>query len=120
LPHNVKAPAYDITKDSKEIVVKLTTQKDSPAGQHQGVFAQVIVPEQGENVLHNVGGTVLRIDPPPPPKANPAPVVAKAAPTPPPAATKAPEKKLSRLEKLRLEQAEREKAAAAGDGKGQR
>jgi hypothetical protein len=114
LPHNVKAPAYDITKDSKEIVVKITTQKDSPAGQHQGVFAQVIVPEQGENVLHNVGGTVLRIDAPPPPKPNAAPVVAKAAPPPPAAPAKAPEKKLSRLEKLRLEQAEREKAAAGG------
>ena len=57
MPHNVKAPVYDITKDTKELLVKVTTQKDSPAGQHQGVFAQVIVPEQGENVLHNVGGT---------------------------------------------------------------
>jgi len=118
LPHHVAAPAYEITKDTKELVVKLTTQKDSPPGQHQGVFAQVIVSEQGENVLHNVGGTVLRIDPPPPPKAAAA-TVAKAA-TPPPAAAKPAEKKLSRLEKLRIEQADREKAAAAGDGKGQK
>jgi hypothetical protein len=115
LPHNVKAPEMDITKDSKELLVKLTTQKDSPPGQHQGLFAQVIVPEQGETVLHNVGGTVLRIDPPPPPKAN-QPAVAAAPPTPA-APAKPAEKKLSRLEKLRLEQAEREKASQTNPGK---
>lgn len=113
LPHNVKAPVLDITKDTKEVVVKLTTQKDSPPGQHQGIFAQVYIPEQGEQMLHQVGGTVLRIDAPAPPKANQPVKVASA--TPPPAAAPAKtEKKLSRLEKLRLEQAEKEKAAAGG------
>lgn len=112
LPHNVKAPITDVTKDTKEIVVKLTTQKDSPPGQHQGIFAQVYIPEQGEQMLHQIGGTVLRIDAPQPPKAN-QPVKVAAA-TPPPAAPAKTEKKLSRLEKLRLEQAEKEKAAAGG------
>ena len=60
----------DITKDTKEIVVKVTTQKDSPPGQHQGIFAQVYIPESGEQMLHQIGGTVLRIDAPPPPAAN--------------------------------------------------
>jgi hypothetical protein len=113
LPHNVKAPVMDITKDTKEITVKVTTQKDSPPGQHQGIFAQVYIPESGEQMLHQIGGTVLRIDPPPPPAANKPAVVAAA--TPPPAAAPAKtEKKLSRLEKLRLEQAEKEKAASGG------
>jgi hypothetical protein len=112
LPHNVKAPVLDITKDTKEVVVKLTTQKDSPPGNHQGIFAQVYIPEKGEQILHQVGGTALRIDPPPPPKAN---QPTKVAATPPPAAPPAKvEKKLSRLEKLRLEQAEKEKAAGGG------
>lgn len=111
LPHNVKAPVVDINKDTKEVVVKLTTQKDSPPGQHQGIFAQVYIPEKGEQMLHQVGGTVLRIDAPPPPKPNQPAAVAAA---PPPAAPAKTEKKLSRLEKLRLEQAEKEKAAAGG------
>ena len=110
LPHNVKAPVTEITKDTQEITVKLTTQKDSPPGQHQGIFAQVYIPENGEQMLHQIGGTVLRIDPPPPPAANkPAEI---AAATPAPAAPAKTEKKLSRLEKLRLEQAEKEKAAS--------
>jgi hypothetical protein len=63
-------------------------------------------------MLHQIGGTVLRIDAPATPKAN-QPVKVAAA-TPPPAAPAKTEKKLSRLEKLRLEQAEKEKAAAGG------
>ena len=56
------------------------------------------------------GGTVLRIDAPVPPKANQPVKVAAATPAPVAAPAKT-EKKLSRLEKLRLEQAEKEKAA---------
>jgi len=113
LPHHVVAPVLDITKDTKEVIVKLTTQKDSPPGQHQGIFAQVYIPEQGEQMLHQVGGTVLRIDAPQPPKANQPVKVAAATPAPAVAPAKT-EKKLSRLEKLRLEQAEKEKAAGGG------
>jgi hypothetical protein len=58
----------------------------------------------------------LRIDVPLPPKvapaATPAPKVEAKAATPPPAA--APPKRLTRLEQLRLEQEEREKALKAG------
>ncbi len=108
LPPKVTAPDVQITKDTKEIAFKLTLDKTSPAGQHNNVFCQVFVPHNGETVLHNVGGTQLRIDVPLPPKANePAkPVVAAAPPTP----SAAPSKRLTRLEQLRLEQAEREKA----------
>ena len=66
--------------------------------------------QNGEPVVHNLGGTELRIDVPlppkvaaPPPPPPPTQVAAKPAP-PPPAAP--PMKRLSRLEKLRLEQEE--------------
>jgi hypothetical protein len=70
----------------------------------------VIIKKDGEPIVHNVGGGgVLRIDAPPPPKANsPAPTVAQAAPAPE-AAKAAPPKPMSRLEKLRAEARERAK-----------
>jgi hypothetical protein len=112
LPHAVTAPDVDLTKDTKELVFKVKTDKGSPPGQHQNIFAQVVLTQNDEPVVLNTGGTVLRIDPPPPPKPNQpaAPVAAK----PPPAAPKPAEKRLTRLEQLRLEQAEREKAAKDG------
>jgi hypothetical protein len=108
LPPKVTAPDVEITKDTKEIAFKLTVDKTSPPGQHKNLFCQLAIVENGEPIAHNVGGTELRIDVPLPPRANepPKPVAAKPA-----APTKAPEKRLSRLEKLRQEQEEREKAA---------
>jgi hypothetical protein len=113
LPNKVTAPDLDITKDTKEFAFKVTIDKTSPPGQHRNLFCQVVVMHNGEPVVHNLGGTELRIDVPLPPKANapppkPAPVVAQQA-----APAKPPEKRLTRLEKLRLEQEEREKAAKA-------
>lgn len=111
LPHMVTAPEADITKDTKELAFKIKTDKASPAGQHKNLFCQVVVTHNGEPVLHNVGSGELRIDVPPPPKPNqpppgPMPVAQK-----PPEPQKPPEKRLTRLEKLRLEQQEKEKAA---------
>jgi len=62
--------------------------------------------------VHNVGSSELRIDVPLPPKQNeapkaPAPAVAAKKPEPPKLAA---QKRLTRLEQLRLEQEEREKA----------
>jgi hypothetical protein len=67
--------------------------------------------KDGEPIVHNVGGSELRIDVPLPPKPNAPPPAAPAAgqPPPAPAPAAAPMKRLSRLEQLRLEQAEREK-----------
>jgi hypothetical protein len=75
----------------------------------------VVVTQNGEPVVHNVGATELRIDVPLPPKANqPAPAPMPMAAAPMPTAQPAPMKRLTRLEQLRLEQEEREKAAKQG------
>jgi hypothetical protein len=107
----VTAPELDITKDTKELAFKVTVDKTSPPGQHRNIFCQVVITRDGEPIVHNVGGTELRIDVPLPPK-----VAAAPPPTPKPMPqpmqpAKPPEKRLTRLEKLRLEQEEREKAA---------
>jgi hypothetical protein len=110
LPNLVTAPELEITKDTTELVFKVATDKSSPAGQHKNLFCQVVITQNGEPVLHNVGGTELRIDVPLPPKPNtppPAPVAEQKPEAPMPPA----EKRLTRLEKLRVEQAERVKAA---------
>ncbi len=115
LPAGVASKELEFTKDSTELVFPVTIDPTSPAGQHATLFCQFTVVQNGEPIVHNSAfGGVLRIDPPPPAPANqPA-----AAETPAPAAPT--EKRLTRLEKLRLEQAERVKQAmnaAAGGGK---
>jgi hypothetical protein len=111
LPPKVGAPEASITKDTKEFAFKLTIDKASPPGQHKNLFCQVVIMQNGEPVVHNVGNSELRIDVPIPPKAaeaaKPAPKVVAAKPVD---QAKPPEKRLTRLEKLRLEQEEREKA----------
>lgn len=110
VPANVTAKDVEFNKDVKEFAFPIATQKNAPAGIHRNLFCQVTVMLNGEPVLHNLGSSELRIDVPLPPKPNaPAPTVAKAAPAPP-KANQAPPKRLTRLEKLRLEQEEREKA----------
>jgi hypothetical protein len=109
LPPKVTAPDVEITKDTKECSFKLAIDKTSPAGQHKNLFCQVVITEHGEPILHNVGSSELRIDVPIAPKTVAvAQAPAKPAAAPPPQAPA--EKRLTRLEKLRLEQAEREKA----------
>jgi hypothetical protein len=113
LPPKVAAPEMQITKDTKELAFKLNVDKTSPPGQHKNIFCQVVVMQNGEPILHNVGGSELRIDVPLPPKP-----ATTAAPPPKAAAQAAPQpaamKRLTRLEQLRLEQEEREKAAKNG------
>lgn len=111
LPHKVTAEPMEITKDTKELVFKIKTEADSPAGNHKNIFCQVVVTENAEPITHaRLGSTELRVDKPLPkpvaaaPKPDAPKVAEKAAPTPP------VEKRLTRLEKLRLEA----KAAAGG------
>jgi hypothetical protein len=116
LPAKVTTQELEVTKDSKEIAFPIVADKTSPAGKHGGIFAQVIIDRGGELITGNTGGTELRIDVPLPPKvavATPTPA-ATPAPTPPPMNPAQPPKRLTRLEQLRLEQEEREKAQAAG------
>jgi hypothetical protein len=117
LPNKVTTDVKKVAKDAKELVFHLKTDKASPAGNHQNLFCQVIVTMNGEPIVHNLGSGTLRVDVPLPPKPAPVAVAAApvAAPAPKPAApAPAPEKRLTRLEKLRLDAQEK---AKAGGGK---
>jgi hypothetical protein len=111
LPPKVTAPDVEITKDTKEVAFNLTLDPAAPAGTHNNIFCQVFVVQNGETVLHNVGGTQLRVDVPLVKAPAPAPKPAAVAQAPP---QKPPEKRLTRLEQLRLEQQEREKMSQGG------
>ena len=119
LPNKAVTEPVMLTKDLKEIIFKVTTDKTTPAGRHKTVFAQITIPMNGENIVHNVGSTELRVDVPLPPKVAPpkpaAPAVA-AAPKPAAPAVVAPPKRLTRLEMLRLEKAKKAEAAGGGGG----
>jgi hypothetical protein len=102
LPPKVECPEVEITAESKEISFPLKLDAAAAAGTHKNLFCQIVVTQNGEPVVHNLGSSELRID---------VPIAAKAAPTAAPkAAAPAAEKRLSRLEQLRKEQEEREKA----------
>jgi hypothetical protein len=113
LPNKVSAPEMEFNKDTKELVFKVATDPTSPEGRHKNVFAQVVVPQNGESVVHaRAGTTELRIDKPlPPPKDKP-----KEEPKKEVAKKEEPKKeeptRLSRLEQLRLDA--KQKAEAAG------
>jgi hypothetical protein len=113
LPNQVSAPPVEITKETKEFAFKVAAGLESPPGQHKTLFCQLVITQQGEPIMHNLGGSELRIDVPIAQKAAAPVQTAGAKPAAPPPQV-APAKRLSRLEKLRLEQEEREKAAKAG------
>ncbi|HKA05848.1 MAG TPA: PPC domain-containing protein, partial [Gemmataceae bacterium] len=116
LPPKVTTQELKLTKDTKEIAFPLKVEPTAPAGTHKNIFCQVVITENGEPVVHNLGGSELRIDVPLPPKKDAPPPATTAAAAPPPTPTPAaPPKRLSRLEQLRLEQEEREKAAKSGE-----
>jgi hypothetical protein len=117
LPFKVTTTEMEITKDTKEIGFKLTTDKTSPAGLHRNLFCQVVITKDDEPIVANTGYSELRLDVPIVKKDPPKPVTPVVTAKPPPAPTKPPEKRLTRLEKLRLEQEEREKAAKGGTPK---
>jgi len=106
LPHKVTAEPLQITAETKELVFKVKTEADSPEGTHKNIFCQITVLENNENIVHaRVGDSELRVDKPLPmpvavPTPEPMPVAAVEAPAvvAPPA-----EKRLTRLEKLRLD-----------------
>jgi hypothetical protein len=116
LPNKVTTVGAKITKDTPDLIFHLKTDKVSPAGNHANLFCQVVITQNGEPIVHNLGTGQLRIDVPLPPKPNTPPPAAAAAPKPAAEAPKpaaAPPKPLSRMEKLRQESQERAKAAAS-------
>lgn len=111
VPNKVTVGELELTKDKPELVFKIQTDPASPPGTHKNLFCQVVIPVNGEVVTHTAGTTELRLDKPLPPPVNapkPMPTAAPAAPMPV-AATPMPmpEKRLTRLEKLRLEAAQK-------------
>jgi hypothetical protein len=115
LPNEVTTEPREITKDSTELIFAVKTTGNSPAGRHKTVICRAVITANGEPISHTLGTGELRIDTPLPPKANPAaeaPMPAAAAAAP------APEKRLSPLEKLRLERQQAKTAAkVAGEAK---
>jgi hypothetical protein len=106
LPHGVTSTPLTFNKEAKEITFSLAVAADATVGKHQSLFCKVLVPFNGQKILHQLAnGGALRIDAPlviaaakpaEAPKAA-APAAATAAA---PAAAPA-EKPLSRLEQLR-------------------
>ena len=90
-----------ITPSTKEVVFNLEVTADTPIGNHNTIFCQILPKRQGHVIPHSTGqGGTLRVNPPPPaPKASKAPAakVAVAAKGKKPV----PKKPLSRLEQLR-------------------
>ena len=116
LPNEVTTEPREITKDSTELVFPVKTTANSPAGRHKTVICLAVITANGEPINHTLGTGELRIDTP-----LPAPAAAP-APPPMPAAAAAPappvEKRLTRLEKLRLDRQQAKAAAkSAGEAK---
>jgi hypothetical protein len=110
LPNKVTSDVKKFNKDATDLIFHIKTDKISPAGNHASLFSQVVITQNGEPIVHNIGTGTLRIDVPLPPKPSaPAPATAQVAAAPKPAAPAA--KPLSRLEKLRLENKEAKNAA---------
>jgi hypothetical protein len=105
LPNKVTTPEIELTKDKTELVFKIQTDATSPPGVHKNLFCQIVIPMNGEQVVHTAGNTELRIDKPLPPPVNapPKPMPVAAATPAPAAPMPMAEKRLTRLEKLRLE-----------------
>lgn len=107
LPHQTTAEPLEMTKETQELVFKIKAGPEAPVSKNKNLFCQIIIQQEGEEVIHHLGSGELRIDKPLPPKTTPAPApTPQVAETPKPPATKP----LSRLEQLRLEQ--QQKAAA--------
>ena len=113
LPNKVTAPEMEFNKDTKELVFKITTDAGSPPGRHKNVFAQVVIPQSGEQIVHaRVGTTELRIDKPlPPPKDAPKPEAKPQTVAKKEEPKKEAPRRLTRLEQLRLEAKKRAEAA---------
>jgi hypothetical protein len=101
LPHGTKSRNITFHSTAKEITFPLEIAADATIGKHQSLFLKILIPQQGQQISHQLAqGSTLRID-------APHPVAAPAtSPTPSPTANTPPpspptQKPLSRLEQLR-------------------
>jgi hypothetical protein len=111
LPNEVTSEPLEFNQDATQVVFKLKTTGNSPVGKHPTLLCRAIVTAQDEPITHMLGTGELRIDEPLPPK----PMETAAAPPmpmPTPMAEKPPEKRLTLLEKLRLERKQAKEQAA--------
>ncbi len=115
LPNKVTTTPAEFNKDAKELVFKVKAEADANPGNNKALFCQVVVTENGEPIIHNLGTGAIRVDKPLPPKVAPMPV-AQGQPAPPPQPAPVQAKRLTRLEQLRLEQEQRVKGQG-GAGK---
>jgi hypothetical protein len=109
LPNAATAPDLKVKAGDTQLVFDVKTDPKTPVGQHNSLVCQLILPQNGDQIVQNLAnGGKLRVDAPPPPKAgdDKKPSDAKAQDKKP----GEPAKILTRLEKLRLEQ----QAKAAG------
>lgn len=106
LPNEVSTVPLEFAKEAAQMVFKVKTTGNSPAGKHRTLLCRAIVTVEGEPVTHMIGTGELRIDQPLPPK----PMETAAAPVAPPPPT---DKPLTLLQRLRLERQQAKAARAA-------
>ena len=100
----------EINKETKELLFHVKTTGNSPAGKHKTLLSRVTIVAQGEPITHMIGTGELRVD---------EPLAAESQRTgcggsradATPAADKPPEKRLTRLEQLRLDRQKAKEAA---------
>lgn len=110
LPANTTTDPMVVTKETTELVFTINAAENAPTGNNQNLFCQVQVPENGAQILHNLGTGRLRVDAPLPPA-----VAATPEPMPEPMPEAAPPARpLSRLEMLRQQAEARRQAEQAG------
>lgn len=98
LPPGVTAQPMEITAADQQVIFPITIGEKSPVGNHNSLYCRAIITKEGSDIIHNIArGGVLRIDTPAAQKKSPTQVAQKK----PADATKP----LTRLEKLRQEQA---------------
>ncbi len=59
LPNKVTTDVKKITKDTTDLVFHIKTDKVSPAGNHNSLFCQVVITQNGEPIVHNIGTGTL-------------------------------------------------------------
>ena len=107
LPPNATCDEVEISSADQQVIFPVSIGEKTPPGSHAGLFARVTVMKDGQEIVHNVGrGGVLRVDKVAAPKPDAPVVVAKPVEKKPAMDTP---KVLSRLEKLREEQAAAQK-----------